>query len=153
MPGPISVWGMRDAVALVFRRPPGHFSPRRIVIGELRFMLFALAAAAATLSAEPSAVPATRAAPMAELASLVRPADYPVSAIAARQEGQVRFLLDIDTLGRVDGCTIVKSAGSALLDRASCMVVTRRARFQPALDGDGAPVRDQFAGALDWKLP
>ncbi len=115
-------------------------------------MLLAVLAAAA-LSTVPSSVPATRARPETDLPSLVRPADYPQAAIDARQQGRVRFTLAIDIRGRVDGCTIVESAGSAILDRASCIIVTRRARFRPALDPSNNPVRDAYAGELNWTLP
>jgi protein TonB len=114
-------------------------------------MLLSILAAAA-LAAEP-VVPAVRAQLKGTLTALVTPADYPAAAIAARQQGHVSFTLSIDEAGRPDRCWIVESSGSAQLDRVSCSVAVRRARFIPARDASGNAVRDEFAGELEWTLP
>src|SRR5688500_19922349 len=63
----------------------------------------------------------------ANLGSLVSSDDYPASALRAREEGVTGFRLEIGPNGRVSGCTITQSSGSAALDSATCRLLTSRA--------------------------
>jgi protein TonB len=83
---------------------------------------------------------------------VVTPQDYPLSALRAGHEGTVRFELTIGTDGRVTGCRITESSGYSDLDRATCRLMEKRARFQPARDANGNPVEDTYRSFLDWKL-
>lgn len=73
----------------------------------------------------------------------------------ARQEltGTARFRLEIAADGRVEGCRITGSTGHSSLDEATCALVTRRARFEPARGVQGEPVRGVYNGAVVWQLP
>ncbi len=110
-------------------------------------ILFALAVAAAPSAAE--SMPR----PVQPLARLVSPWDYPANALAARQQGQVLMALSVNDTGRIDGCRITKSSGSAWLDRASCLIMHRRARFHPAVSADGKRVAGSFDHMIEWMLP
>jgi protein TonB len=85
--------------------------------------------------------------------SYISPDDYPAAALGSRAEGPVRFTLTIDPGGRVVGCTIVRSSGSATLDAATCGIMHRRARFTPAMDSNGNPVTGTIIQEIVWKLP
>lgn len=79
--------------------------------------------------------------------------DYPVAALREEQQGMVAFTLSIDPRGLVSNCVIARSSGSASLDDATCRVLQRRARFDPARDIDGKPVADLYSGRIKWVLP
>jgi len=101
--------------------------------------------------APPPAGPARRA--RANLSAYVSRDDYPAVAIRAEEQGVTRYALDIGADGRVARCTILGSSGSAALDRATCRIMTARARFAPALNAAGAPVPDRIAARMTWTLP
>jgi protein TonB len=79
--------------------------------------------------------------------------DYPTSAEREGAQGRTVFRLDIGTDGRVTGCTVATSSGSDTLDRATCRLLTVRARFKPALDADGHPVTGSYTSGVTWRLP
>jgi TonB family protein len=85
--------------------------------------------------------------------SLFADTDYPAEALAQRAQGNVRYRLQISQMGLPERCDILRSSGSAALDRATCSVMTSRSRFRPALDARGHPVPGSFTGTIEWKLP
>jgi protein TonB len=89
----------------------------------------------------------------ANLASLFTDQDYPAEALAAREQGDVGFSLEVGANGRVTACAVTRSSGSAALDGATCRLISSRARFTPALDAGGATVPDKVAGRIAWRLP
>lgn len=86
-------------------------------------------------------------------ASWITPADYPAEAIRERLEGTLAFRVDVDEQGRVVGCTITESSKSSILDSSTCRLVARRARFEPARDAKGKPVRSTWSNRVKWKVP
>jgi len=78
----------------------------------------------------------------ANLASYVTDSDYPASAVERGEQGTVRFTLAIGADGRVTGCTVTGSSGSAVLDSTTCRIMRSRARFTPARDSNGNPTAD-----------
>jgi TonB family protein len=118
------------------------------------FLLFAAAAALAASPALASAqAPKAPARAKSDLSAYVSIDDYPPSAIRHREQGTVRFRLDVGAQGRVTACTVVSSSGSAILDATTCRILRARARFTPATDGAGNPVADSVDGAIHWILP
>ncbi|HEX8572573.1 MAG TPA: energy transducer TonB [Allosphingosinicella sp.] len=97
--------------------------------------------------------PGARAKPVAPLTSFLTPDDYPAAAIRAGEHGTVSFRLSVGADGRVYGCAVTGSSGSAVLDSATCRLMTSRARFTPAGDKRGRPRADDFEGRIEWKLP
>lgn len=79
--------------------------------------------------------------------------DYPKEAIKAREHGLTSFVLDVDRDGKVTGCTLTLSSGSALLDATTCSLLTRRARFVPARDARGKRVPATYRNRFNWMLP
>jgi TonB family protein len=76
----------------------------------------------------------------ASLGSYFSSADYPSSSVENREQGTVRFWIEVSAQGRVTDCHIVQSSGSAALDTATCRVMRERARYTPARDANGRPV-------------
>lgn len=86
------------------------------------------------------------------LASLVTADDYPAGARYRGESGTVRFRLDVDTAGRVHGCTILASSGASILDATTCRLMRARARFTPARDASGKSVPGSVESSIGWKL-
>ena len=61
-------------------------------------------------------------------------------------------LLMLDPTGRVSACTVVESSGSASLDKATCTILSSRARFEPARDANGRAVQDTYTQKIVWQL-
>ena len=79
--------------------------------------------------------------------------DYPADALRKGEEGTVQAVLAVDTNGRVSGCTIERSSGSATLDNATCSILSRRAHFYPAHDVNGNAVPDNVTTPpIVWRL-
>jgi|GEM_PF-4364045 len=74
------------------------------------------------------------------------PPDYPAALVAEGKEGTVEFQLSFSPEGRVTGCVIQKSSGTALLDAQACRLSLRRAR---AKSGEARSQTFQHK----WKLP
>ena len=99
-----------------------------------------------TLGATP---PGGRSAP---LAGLISADDYPIEALRNDEQGTAVARLEINEQGRVSKCTISQSSGSASLDAATCRILSTRARFRPAVDGEGRQVADTFTQRITWRL-
>ena len=105
----------------------------------------------------PAAPPAPRVSQAArsrgDLRSLFSTDDYPESARDAGATGTARARLEIGPTGRVTSCTITKSTGNSALDRATCSVLQRRAKFTPAKDQNGNPTNDTVeTPPFTWRL-
>ena len=88
-----------------------------------------------------------------DVRTLITPDDYPESARRQEETGTVRAKLEISTSGRVTGCTIVTTSGSAALDATTCRVLKARARFTPARDSSGQPVSDSYVTPrIVWRI-
>ena len=83
----------------------------------------------------------------------VTQSDYRSSWISRDYAGTVGFRLNVGASGRVEGCSVTQSSGVAALDEATCQLVTRRARFDPAKNGEGRAVAGSYNGAVRWQLP
>ena len=98
-------------------------------------------------------VPAVRATSIQSLPTLFSTADYPAAAVRRGDEGTVSFSIAINRDGRVTHCAVTTSSGSPSLDSATCGIITRRARFEPARDEAGRTVEDRSVGRVRWVLP
>ena len=83
----------------------------------------------------------------------VTTADYRSSWINRELTGVARFRVQVGTDGRVKQCTVTSSSGHAALDRATCDLVTQRARFEPARDTKGEKTAGSYSSAVAWQLP
>ncbi|MBV7264764.1 TonB family protein [Erythrobacter sp. WH131] len=83
----------------------------------------------------------------------VTDSDYRSRWVREELSGVVSFALTIDRDGKVSDCTITKSTGHAQLDEATCRLIERRARFDPAKDSYGNPISGTYRNSVNWKLP
>ncbi len=79
--------------------------------------------------------------------------DYPRVAITREYEGDVTYALEIDINGRPTACRVVSSSGHDSLDQATCRLIERRARFDPATDRSGNDVAGSYRGTVSWTIP
>jgi protein TonB len=82
----------------------------------------------------------------------IKPGDYPREARRAGEQGTVRIYYRISQEGRISACRVVESSGSAALDEASCDIITRRSRFEPATDDQGRPAPSFGSRTITWRL-
>ncbi len=117
---------------------------------------FAFLLAAAALQPAPApaaAAPAQPPRPVRDLASYVRPGDYPPRALRAHDVGTVDFELIVAPNGRVAQCRVTRSSGATDLDLVTCRIVVTRARFRPARDAAGTPVEGRYSSNMTWSIP
>lgn len=79
--------------------------------------------------------------------------DYPSRALREERAGVTGFRVSVTADGRVASCSVTSSSGSPDLDEATCSNVTRRARFTPAMDGEGKPTEGSYSGRIRWVIP
>lgn len=79
--------------------------------------------------------------------------DYPSRALQQEREGTTGFRVTVDPSGRVAECVITSSSGHSDLDDATCKNITRRARFQPALDSAGNEISGTWSSRVRWEIP
>lgn len=68
------------------------------------------------------------------------------------ERGRSLFGVQVNPDGRVANCIIVQSSGFARLDDLTCRLVTRRARFAPAMTADGVPTIGYYSQAVRWAI-
>ena len=79
--------------------------------------------------------------------------DYPSGALRREEQGVTRIRVTVGPDGRAAGCDVTGSSGSGDLDNATCTLVSRRGRWNPATDGDGNPVTGSWTGSIRWQIP
>lgn len=79
--------------------------------------------------------------------------DYPSRALREEREGTTGFRVTVGPDGRVTDCQITSSSGHPDLDEATCANVRRRARFNPAKDGEGQPTSGSYSNRVRWVIP
>ena len=88
-----------------------------------------------------------------DLRTLFSADDYPADAQRNGEEGTVQAELAVDPRGRVSRCLIIRSSGHSSLDKATCNILERRARFRPARDRNGDAVGDRvITPPVVWRL-
>ena len=78
---------------------------------------------------------------------------YPAESLRLGEEGVVHYQVELDRKGELETCEVTRSSGFERLDRATCMLLVRQARFKPAVDTRGKPVRSTQNGKIVWQLP
>jgi len=88
-----------------------------------------------------------------DVRSVFSSTDYPWEALTRRQQGTVQFLLLIDEKGQVAACHVLSASGVPALDAMGCQVIQTRARFKPALDSAGKPIRSSYVTPpVMWRM-
>lgn len=79
--------------------------------------------------------------------------DYPASAMRNEERGRVTARFEIADDGTAENCKAEVSSGSAVLDSATCRIILRRIRYDPARDSEGRPIRSSDTFSIVWTLP
>lgn len=90
--------------------------------------------------------------PEGSLAGLFSADDYPAEALDRNEQGRVGVRVRINTAGRVRICDVVSSSGSKILDKATCDIIRRRARFRPATNSSGEPTESTYSQTIKWQI-
>ena len=77
--------------------------------------------------------------------------DFPDASRRAEEQGVTRVSYEIDPTGKVSSCTVTQSSGFPRLDDATCKIIMRRFRFNPATRG-GQPVSETKTQPVRWQL-
>lgn len=76
--------------------------------------------------------------------------DYPEEALRLREYGITSIVLQVTAQGSISACAVTESSGSPTLDRKTCAVYVKRARFTPATDATGQPIAAEFRAGTSW---
>ena len=79
--------------------------------------------------------------------------DYPSRALREEREGTTGFRVAVGPDGKVTDCSVTSSSGHSDLDEAACANIRRRARFAPAVDGNGNPTTGSYSNRVRWVIP
>jgi TonB family protein len=78
---------------------------------------------------------------------------YPPRALAAGEQGPVRFRAEVDAKGNVMACKVIEGSGFKRLDVETCDLIVNHATFQPTLDADGRAREAVHDGMVNWRIP
>jgi len=79
--------------------------------------------------------------------------DYPTQMLRERQNALIRFRMDVQADGSIEGCHVLESTGDAAFAKLTCALLTKRGSFKPAIDAAGKPVRGYFVSSVRWAVP
>jgi TonB family protein len=94
----------------------------------------------------------TEAKPVYKLWQVLSDSDYPDQALREEDAGKASVLLMVDETGKVADCLLQHTSGNASLDAQTCIAFRNRARFKPALDAAGKPLRSVYHQAVSWRI-
>jgi hypothetical protein len=86
------------------------------------------------------------------LVTLFESEDYPAQAISQEDSGTTSIVLLIDEKGAIQDCMMDGTSGIPTLDAMSCIVVRKRAKFEPAIGADGKPARSSYMQRIRWMM-
>jgi TonB family protein len=78
---------------------------------------------------------------------------YPPRALAAGEQGAVRFRAEVDEKGNVLACKVTTGSGYQRLDSETCDLIVNHATFRPALDSEGKARAAVHDGFVNWRIP
>ena len=78
---------------------------------------------------------------------------YPPRALAAGEQGAVRFRAEVDAKGNVLACKVTGGSGHKRLDKETCDLVVDHASFKPTLDSEGKAREAVHEGNVNWRIP
>lgn len=90
--------------------------------------------------------------PEVPLGSYFSADDYPAQSVAGDESGKTRVTMMIDEKGTVADCLVEEPSGIASLDAMTCIVLRQRARFHPAEDVAGKPMRSMATQTVNWRM-
>lgn len=79
--------------------------------------------------------------------------DYPMKAFEREWKGTSMFEVLVAPDGHAASCKITRSSGYQELDKQTCFVAMKRARFSPARGPEGTPSYGTYRGVVNWHRP
>lgn len=79
--------------------------------------------------------------------------DYPTSLLNKGNQGIVNFRLIVTPDGEVESCHIQLSTRPVGFDEAVCQKISKRAKFKPALDAEGRPLKSFYTNTVNFRIP
>jgi protein TonB len=89
--------------------------------------------------------------PPSRIAGALTNADYRQTRPPAGAAGTVFVSFRIRADGAVDRCTVLRTSGYEVLDRATCRLIERRFRYDPARDAAGRPIDWEVRTDYTWR--
>ena len=83
----------------------------------------------------------------------VSTSDIPSKSVSTMHTGLIRFRLDIAPTGKPVGCKVLYRTNPDEFSDLSCKLLLKRARFKPALDAQGKPVKSFYINSIQWMAP
>jgi hypothetical protein len=99
------------------------------------------------------AVQASLSRPLTPLSNPVmwfRTNDFPINAAMLGHNGLVQVRMDVDADGKMAGCHVLRRTNPDEFADLTCEILAKRARFSPALDVNGKPVKSFYMFKLHW---
>ena len=78
---------------------------------------------------------------------------YPRRALAAGEQGSVRFRAQVDEKGNVLSCKVTEGSGHKRLDKETCDLIVDHASFKPTMDTGGRAREAIHDGIVNWRIP
>ncbi len=90
--------------------------------------------------------------PLSSPGTWLRSYDYPSGLLISGNNGIVHFRLDVDEKGGVAGCHIQAATRPEGFASITCNLITRRAKFSPALNQQGQAIRSYYVNTVRWMV-
>lgn len=149
----------QEAAVTMLTIGPHRGHTYRLILGPMRAPMDALRTCINGLVSHWGYEPATLATirnpvePLTNPGTWLRGSDYPREMLRNGQLGSVEIRLDVDQQGTATGCEVLRRAGDAAFAKLTCDTLMRRARFRPALDVAGRPLRSFYINRVNWLIP
>lgn len=86
-------------------------------------------------------------------ASWIGAGQYPLQLLRNAEQGLVHFRLIVEPDGKPSACHIQSTTRAKGFDDAVCAAMMKNARFEPALDAAGKPIRTYWSNSVRFELP
>ena len=91
-----------------------------------------------------------KARPLSNPVMWFRTNDFPINAAMMGHNGLVQVRMDVDAEGKMAGCHVLRRTNPDEFAEITCEILGKRARFSPALDAIGKPVKSFYMFKLHW---
>lgn len=82
----------------------------------------------------------------------IRADDYPKGGLHAGESASIHFRVSVGRDGKVEDCAVQSATQGADFARRTCTLISRRAKFDPALDTEGKPVPSYYVNTIRWLM-
>lgn len=93
----------------------------------------------------------SRATPTGNPAKWATTDDYPAKMVFNGTSAFVTFKVNVDERGSVADCVVLEATNPPEIGSHTCRLIEKRAKFAPARDKDGKPVKDFYVNRVFWR--